>query len=254
MLAGELDMLRARLEELEPQDVRHVVTESTLTHRGVPKPLAYGENTERFGKWSHSILHVIAELPAEASPWEREHAQRDAAWPVIDAEAADDDLVLIADVDEFPSAAALAWGGPGAVSLFMRTTLFAADWEVPPELIPPAAVMATAGWLRRQGGSLAAVRDNRGAYRVIRDGGWHFSWLGGVERQQKKLLTATCHTELLGTREGGLILTGERYRTGEHAEGHLPVMPVDVDETWPAFIREKRCPAEWFRPRDCAPA
>jgi Glycosyltransferase family 17 len=254
MLNDELDLLEARLRELEPWGARHVLVEAGTTHRGVPKPLAYAESIECFGKWSLSILHVVASLPAEASPWEREHAQRDAAWPVINAYAADGDVVLIADVDEFPSAAALAWRGPGAVSLFMKTCLFAVDWLVPDECIPPSAVMATAGWLRRQGGSLASVRDNRGAYRVIRDGGWHFSWLGGIERQQQKLMTATCHTELLNTQEGGLILTGERYRSGQHAEGHLPVIPAEVDETWPAFIRERQCPPEWFRPRDCVPA
>ena len=37
------------------------------------------------------IYHVIAPLPDAPNPWVSEHAQRDAAWPVIDAEANDDD-------------------------------------------------------------------------------------------------------------------------------------------------------------------
>lgn len=249
MVNDELDVLQARLEELEPWPVRHVIVEAAQTFRGVPKPLHFAENRDRFARWKDSVCHVITALPPSGSPWEREHAQRDTAWLTINAGAAPDDVVLISDVDEFPSDEALSWHGPGVVSLFMRTTLFAVDWVVPDELVPPSAVMATVAWLRAQGGSLARVRDNRSAYRVIRGGGWHFSWLGGPEAQQQKLLTATCHTELLGTKEGGLILTGERYRTGENGEGHLPVVPVDVDETWPAFVRERRCPAEWFRPR-----
>jgi hypothetical protein len=133
----------------------------------------------------------------------------------------------------------------------MRTTLFAVDWEVPDEVLPPTCVAATVDWLRLQAPrrGLGEVRDRRGDYPVLRDGGWHFSWLGGIEKQQQKLLTSTCHTELLGTEEGGLILSGERYRSGRRGEGHLPVRPVDVDDAWPAFVRERRCPAEWFRPR-----
>ena len=88
---------------------------------------------------------------------------------------------------------------------------------------------------------------------MILDGGWHFSWIGGPEAVREKLETATCHTELLGTPEGDLIASGERYRSGGHTAGHLPVVAVDVDESWPAWIADRKCPDEWFRPRE-APA
>lgn len=251
MFRNELDMLEARLCEYEDRNMVHVLCEAPVTHRGIPKPLVYEQNKERFAKWSDSIVHVVASgLDEPMPPWTREHRQRDSAWSVVTREAADDDVVLIADCDEFPSAEALAWAGNRITSLWMRTMLFAVDWEVPPKRLPPTAVMATAGWLRAFGGGLAGARDQRGSYPVIRNGGMHLSWVGGVERQQQKLLTSTCHTELLNTEEGGLILTGERYRTGQHGAGHLPVRPVDVDEAWPAYIRERRCPENWWRPRD----
>ena len=80
-------------------------------------------------------------------------------------------------------------------------------------------------------------------------GGWHFSWTGqgGPAWQAAKLDEATCHTEILGTAEAGLIRSGARWATAQDGGG-LPVRPVTVDETWPAYIYERRCPAAWFRP------
>jgi hypothetical protein len=236
-----------------------VLVESPIGHRGLPKPLCYADNAGRFKRWADRIVHVVApNLISSATgldraeSWANEHRQRDCAWAAVNARAGDKDRVLICDVDEFPSAEALAWDGYGAVSLFMETYLHAVDWRVPDDLIPPTAVMATVGWLRSQGGSLSRIRDNRGVYRKISNGGKHFSWIGGPEAAARKLALSTCHTELIGTEEGRLIASGERWRTGIHGEGHLPVYPVEVDESWPAAIREKRVPAEWFRPRDRA--
>ena len=255
MFRDEADMLRCRLETLAPYGVRTVVVESPVTHRGVPKPLYFGEHAGEFAQWADLITHVVADLP-DAPPWEREHAQRNAAWPVIDGLADGDDVVLITDVDEIPSPALLGWDGPGVVvSARMRTFLFAVDWEVPQHLVPPTCVAAKAGWLRgkaAEGYGLAQIRDARGNWPVLADGGWHFSWCGGPERQRDKLLTGTCHTELLGTVEGDLIASGERWRTSQDGGG-LPVVPVDADETWPAWIRE-HAPAEWFRPREAVHA
>jgi hypothetical protein len=255
MFRDEFELLAMRLEETAAWPVRTVVVESLITHRGVPKPLHYRDNLDRFAKWNDSIYHVVAPLP-DAPPWTREHIQRNAAWPVIDANAEPGDTVIIGDLDEIPSSSLMNWREATGhrytvIAARMRTTLFAVDWEVPDEVLPPTCVAATVSWLRMQavkGRGLGEVRDRRADYPVLRDGGWHFSWLGGPEVQKRKLETSTCHTELLGTAEGDMIADGTRFRTGQHGEGHLPVRPVDVDDTWPAFIRERRCPAEWFRP------
>ena len=42
------------------------------------------------------------------------------------------------------------------------------------------------------------------------------------------------------------------YRGFPVAGGGLPVTPVTVDASWPAFIYERRCPESWFRPREDA--
>jgi hypothetical protein len=252
MLRDELAMLECRLETMAAYpDVKHVLVESPITHRGVAKPLHYADNRERFAPYAHRIVPMVADTPINREPWNVEHAQRNTAWLHIGRYARPGDMVLICDVDEIPSAAMMAWPGDMVASVYMRTFLFAVDWEVRKEL-PPTCVVATAGYLRMQaaaGAGLAEVRDRRDLYPSIHDGGWHMSWLGGPEKQREKLETATCHTELIGTREGDLILSGARYRTSEDGGG-LPVVPVDVDSTWPAYVFERRCPASWFRPRE----
>ena len=261
MLNNEQDMLLCRMEAFAdaPCEVRHVVAEARHTHRGVPKPLStLAKDLAGDPEWRFAVL----DGKPDPAPWINEHWQRNAAWKVIDAEAADDDVVLIADVDEIPSEELLAaaaqygtHGPPWPVKVPMRLFLFAVDWEV---LVPqpPPCVLAPVRYLREQaaaGRFLAEVRDSRDRYPQLGgDGqawGWHFSWVGGPERQRAKLETGTCHTEILGTPEADLIRSGARWRTREDGGG-LPVVPVDVDSSWPGYVYERRCPAAWFRPRD----
>jgi hypothetical protein len=260
MFRDEIPMLDMRLEECQPFDeLVHVICEAPWTHRGVPKPLTFAAQRHAYhpGLRSGRIRHVIDDWDPDVLPWNNEHHQRNRAWKVIAAEAADDDPVLICDVDEIPSGELLRYLARGDLRDFsplaipMRTYLFAVDWEVA-RRVPPTCVAATAGYLRKhaaRGRYLAEIRDDRDLYPEFQGhGGWHFSWCGGPAAQAAKLDTATCHTEILATAEADLIRSGARWATSENGGG-LPVRPVTVDSSWPAKIREGRCPPEWFRPR-----
>jgi hypothetical protein len=242
----ELDMLEVRLTELASHVDRFVLVEADVTHRGLPKPMYYAQNRERFSQWNGKITHVTAKhLPDSADPWKREHAQRDAAVHFLDA--GDDDIVLISDVDEFPppqflhpdpsSVGRQGLGADPAVTFLQRTCAFAVDWEYGYE---PCAVAARVGYARRHG--LAAVRDSRARYPVIR-GGWHFTWLGGAA--QKAKLATHCHLEIT-PRQEELVRSGWCWRHGTHFNG-TPLAPVTVDESWPQMICQRRCPPDWFR-------
>lgn len=257
MLNGELDMLECRLRELYDAVERFVVVEAEVTHRGDPKPLHYAENRERFAPWADKIRHVaVGWLPDDPDPWVREHAQRNLALLGL-KDAADDDIVLISDVDEFPPPRFLtpdpAYLGrqrlepDAAVAFRPRVCIYAADWEYP--VTELAGVAARVSLVREHG--LAAVRDARGRFPQI-TGGWHLSWLGGPERQRAKL-AVHCHTEMPRTQEY-LIATGHCYTVGFYPPTQTRLIPVDVDRTWPQWIRERQCPPEWFRPRPSPPS
>lgn len=241
MLRDELDMLEVRLREFEDRDVTHVLVESATTHRGGSKPLHYAENAGRFAPWKERIAHVAADgLDRPMDPWPREHAQRDAAMAVLAERARDDDVVLIADVDEFPP-----WPLPAhdPVAAFrMRLFMYAVDWQYPE--LHHCAVAARASLVKSRG--LAAVRDGRYGYPAV-DGGMHLTWLGGVEAQRAKL-KVSCHTEMTAG-EYGRVWSGACYERGVHHGGHCMMQPVDVDGTWPEMIWKRECPESWFRPR-----
>ena len=156
MYRDEVDMLECRLRELDGKVHRHVLVESRTTHRGDPKPLHYMENRERFAPWADRIVHIVADVPASPDPWAREHAQRDAARLAL-RDADPDDMVLIADVDEIPSAAALDARPDRAVTLLQRLCMYAVDWEYPERHL--CSVIARAGAI---GSSLAAVQTAGG--------------------------------------------------------------------------------------------
>ena len=138
MFRDELDMLEFRLREFEDTDTIHVLCESGTDHRGLPKPLYYAENKERFAPWSDRIVHVIADglplagpLPA-LSRGTVDHRARPArpAWAAVEDQVRDSDVILLGDVDEFPPAEALEGTFPVA-TLSQRLAMYAVDWLVP---------------------------------------------------------------------------------------------------------------------------
>ena len=89
------------------------------------------------------------------------------------------------------------------------------------------------------------MRDTRSSLQAVSAGGFHLNWLGGPQAQREKL-AASCHA---GELPRDLIESGRCYAEGIDYTGDGRLTPVDVDETWPRYIRERRCPESWFRPR-----
>ena len=241
MIRDELDMLQMRLEEMAPYDCQHVIVEAAVDHQGHPKPLHFRDNLEAFEPWTDRIIHIVAgDLPDDPNPWVREHAQRDHALAAL-ADAAPDDLVLIGDVDEIPSRTALEAKPRPAIALQQNVCAFAVDWLGFKER---TSVIANAAYVQERG-SLAEIRDLRNTWPVIWNGGFHFTWVGGRDWCLDKL-SAFCHTEATDIVRRG-VESGDFIERGLWNVAQLE--PVEVDGRWPAMIRERRCPPEWFRPR-----
>jgi len=114
----ELDLLEIRLYELNESVDYFVILESTLTHRGVRKPLFYARNIERFKAFRNKIIHIVMddsdvlrfreENQIEGDDWRIELLARKLLWTQF-IEAMDDNLpssdsILIhGDADEIPS-------------------------------------------------------------------------------------------------------------------------------------------------------
>lgn len=258
LLRDELDMLECRLIQFQDFPVwRHVLVEAPVDHQGHPKPLYYAENQERFAPWADQIVHIVAEELAGMGPpsplaehaWAREAAQRNAIGRGL-ADAADDDWLILADVDEIPNGAVFAAIAAGQVStLVMKCCVFYADllWD---DL--RTSVVTFAGLARAKESLSQTRRQLWCTGQAVPGAGHHLTWMGGQDAVRAKL-AAHCHTEDNGEIESAI--DGDRHwRHGANPfrrHGYDgPLRAVDIDASWPRWVWERQCPASWFRPRE----
>jgi len=193
MFFNELELLEVRLAELSPVIDVFVIVEAPWTFQGEPKPLLFDENRARFRPYLSRIRHLVADPPpAIVNQWSREFHQRNCLKRGL-SDAAADDFAMISDVDEIVRAEAVVEADrPGVFTLFeLQLYRYFMNWREGP-------------WRRVFGGPAGYIRQMEdltepriaeagyferfaGETRVAPDAGWHFSWLGGVERMRTKL-------------------------------------------------------------------
>ena len=249
MINDELDMLECRLIELAEVVDYFIAVEADVDHQDHPKPYWLTENENRFKPWQKQLRIVRAKgMPTAKEapdPWMREHAQREFVQEALGKlETNSDTIILHGDVDEIPTISAIQKVcelHPSELLVFsQKLYCFAVDWLYPNHWLGTAASMLNGVK------NFNHMRDTRGTAPSIPNGGWHLSWLGGNEAQKKKLAT-TPHLEII-SRTTELIAKDTLYQKGMHVDG-TQLIPVDVDQTWPKWIAEKRCPSNWLRPR-----
>ncbi len=210
---NELDLLEIRLNVLKDVVDRFVLVEAGETHAGRPKPMMFAENRARFATFADRIAYVAVErFPSVCTTdWARENWQRNAISKGLEG-AQDGDAVLISDLDEIPRPEAVRanigrkgvtafdqtyyayylnyrnvrqqwWLGTRMVSY--RDFLHAFDGVdvVRNEFLPPAVNEGTTASKIR----CRVLPRARGGQRVVRNGGWHFTSLGGAQAVAQKI-------------------------------------------------------------------
>jgi beta-1,4-mannosyl-glycoprotein beta-1,4-N-acetylglucosaminyltransferase len=269
---NELDLLEIRLHELDAHVDQFVLVEATLTHQGKPKPLHYEENKARFAAFHHKIIHVIvSEYPdnREASAWVYEKHQRNSIRDGL-KNAKAGDVIMISDVDEIPRPEKIkeAAGMKGtrifrqrmyyyylncinATELgkrkyFWNGTIMVnfEDLNRPIQDYREAGMMLLAkfnpSFIRRVYYSwflLRKVYSKGFQIRFVSDAGWHFSYLGGVEKIIHKL-EAFAHEEYNKPEYKDPKRIEQAIANGEDIFGRgFRYRFVALDESWPSFIR-----------------
>jgi beta-1,4-mannosyl-glycoprotein beta-1,4-N-acetylglucosaminyltransferase len=254
MFNDEIDMLRFRIEELDPVVDRFVIVESPITHMGLPKPLVAAESLSLLGSYAHKMELVVAELDSDApSAWHRENEHRAALRNHI-KDGSPDDVLIIGDVDEIPHREILARLRERQVSpvrLGLQNSLFFANWVMKTEwLFGPIACRRSQIYepMLRELLYDAAPDPERlkQTEPAIGSAGHHLYNLGGVDRLRNKLSSFTPHQEF-NTAENQKIGHLERcVQLGVHFTGTDVVRRLQRDELDGMLERLHSHHPEWF--------
>jgi hypothetical protein len=106
LLHDEIHLLEMRLHELHTLVDIFVIAESNSTFTGKPKPSLFSQHYYLFKPFEHQIVHLHIGLPQDCAKRHTflcEEYQRDYLYSAfVSNSGADDDLVLLSDVDEMP--------------------------------------------------------------------------------------------------------------------------------------------------------
>jgi len=266
-ISNELDLLEIRLNELAPVVNTFVIAESPVTFQGDPKPLYFQENKNRFALFADRIRHVVVDdMPGgtgERSHLRRERHQRNSLLSAL-SDAVAQDFILLSDVDEIVRAEALRAAidtnmtGPTvhcfelAFFRYFVNYLYREPWSRSgPRLTkrrylttmqglrdvhPPAAdpFSSATRWLKA---SLAMRKPIR---RIVhRNAGWHFSYMGGIERVAQRLRSGS---HMIGERSTNPKATMMAEATRRVAAAHTDkdLAKVALDGTFPAFLLQNQ--------------
>jgi beta-1,4-mannosyl-glycoprotein beta-1,4-N-acetylglucosaminyltransferase len=220
-LFNELELLELRLNELGEVVDKFILVEATRTHSNQPKPLYYQENRSRFSAFHDKIIHVIADdLPNAKNAWVLENYQRNCiARGLVNCRP--DDWILVSDLDEIPRASVVKKSSGqipfydtffsnavhGALSSRLTQKIFFRKglrrllrknhpfvWRFEHTLYRYFMNTRSLREPRCYGTVMLRYRDftcanelRHSGYKTIPDAGWHFTYIGGVDRVREKI-------------------------------------------------------------------
>lgn len=282
---NELDLLRLRLNVLDPVVDKFVLVESTVTFSGQPKPLYYADNKHLFAEFNHKIIHVVvSDTPdgPEVSPFDRDAFQKTARERGL-AGCAKTDIIIYSDLDEVPNPAkvreVLNNFNPGKIHHFAQRQFYfylnleevsgkllsyAGDYDHVKKKQWLGSYMFQLGLLDKF--PLRELRADKTPERSVRvdDGGWHFTYMGGnkdedlATRVAHKIKSAA-HQEFNTTKV--LSRIGKRISQQKDIFGRASKFKrVEINGTYPEYIvsnlslfehliltEEKKGFFSWFR-------
>lgn len=204
---NELDLLEIRLNILDPFVDFFVLVEFSTTFGGVSKESHYKNNFERFSKWNHKIIYYLVEdyladkellsLAATNSNigdggehWVREFCLKESAKKAL-VNLSDDDVVFLSDLDEIWNPAQLKELTTFTESPIVRPVQLSYYYYLnnrSNEGIDGWTGTIVAKYKTLREGCLNDLRNKRKTpAKKIHQGGWHFTYMGGIEGAKRKL-------------------------------------------------------------------
>lgn len=239
----ETDVVKFRFHELFDTIDKFVAIESSQTFRGDRKPF-YGDDffPTLPKEWQEKLIRIKIDFPEElVDPWDREAYQRNALRNIW---YEPDDIIIISDADEICRASTLKEHLPRLQEdpFYFDNTLYYINFNL---RVPQA---------HNGGGRPVALRyqymtETPYIHRfrcplyfggiMIPNGGWHFSYFGGIEAIQEKI-SSFSHSEY----------DKDEFKNRQHLEHcnthaqdifkRFPLEVVNVDDTYPIWIQQNQ--------------
>lgn len=183
-LFNDVELLLLRMMTLDSLVDYFVIVEAGESHIREKKPFYYLQNAELYKKYEDKIIYVtIPELPYD-NPRDNEFYQRNLCLKGFEL-AAPEDYIIISDIDEIPNPEAVRYGisqGWEQFGCLQKLFYYYVNCQ---------AVQMWYGstvWKKKFIPEVQYVRNRRGGDpHGVENGGWHYSFLGGVERISLKL-------------------------------------------------------------------
>jgi hypothetical protein len=232
---NELDILELRLNILDPYVDRFLLVEAGETFSGRPKPFFYSENEKRFRKWRKKIIHIRLNMRVGTDDaFERAFIQKERIKSSLEGFARDDDVIYYGDVDEIWSPTAI----PDEVSNLEQLNY---GYYLNQRSSERWVGTIVGRWGKVKKNTLAHWRATH-TYE-IKNGGWHFTNMGGIEQIIKKL-EAYDHQEnntddVLENLEYNMT-NGHDYVGRELDWENKPFHYWTDESEWPRYLRDHR--------------
>jgi len=191
---NEHELLDLRLRELYTHVDHFVIVESNQTFTNRPKPWNF--DISRYPEFADKIIYVqVTDMPNSANAWDNEHHQRNAILRGL-TDAADDDIIIVSDVDEVLRPMAVDHLRVSEQTIFaLRMPLYNFKFNYMRENPGRYDVWAMAARKSVLGDELGKItpnslRDLRHSFHtaphqlvnngceVVEHSGWHFSYFG----------------------------------------------------------------------------
>ena len=267
---NELDILEIRLNVLASVVDKFVLVEAVRRHSGEPKELYFEKNKQRFAPFLDKIVHVVVDDEPELPPdcpkliaaWAYENHQRNAIVRGLDG-IQDDDVLFISDLDEIPNPAQIQKYAAKCMEerivavfnqIYCRYYLNFVSMTMP--MWPGSKMLSWATFkeaaiyanmerhipmpeFANRGPTPTRVRFLR-AQLVIPDGGWHFSYYGGVRQIQLKMKSIADYV-CDAAADMSLEEIERRVKAGEDPLGRGErFYAVPLDGRFPDYIRANK--------------
>jgi len=229
---NELELLEIRLNELDSIVDKFVLVEATKTHTDKPKELIFEQNKEKFSKFLDKIIHIVVDDFPKGTPLDLEIYQRNAIQRGL-INAKPEDIILVSDVDEIPRPEVVLQvkDMSGIKTLEQNFYYYYLN------------VLNKSPWLH--GTKVLFYKDFTTAQEIrmsshiplIKNGGWHFSYFGGME-QIKLKIQSFHHQEFNKSKYTDLKKIEKRMRNNKDVferKGYKN-KTVPIDDTYPKYI------------------